>query len=63
MTKPKRYKRYSPKFKREAIRRAAEEGGTDKDVCDELAYRGSTFQREPTSLFIHKRSSMPWPGK
>jgi len=36
MTKPKRYQRYSPEFKREAIRRAAEEGTTDKTVCDEL---------------------------
>lgn len=36
MTKPKRYKRCSPEFKREAIRRAAEEGTTDKAVCDEL---------------------------
>ncbi len=36
MTKPKRYKRYSAEFKREALRRAAEEGMTDKAVCDEL---------------------------
>ena len=36
MTKPKRYKRYSPEFKREALRRATEEGITDKAVCDEL---------------------------
>jgi transposase-like protein len=29
MTKPKRYKRYSAEFKREAILRASEEGVTD----------------------------------
>ena len=36
MTKPKPYKRYSAEFKKEAIRRASEEGNTDKAVCDEL---------------------------
>ncbi len=37
MTKPKRYKRFSSEFKREAIMRASEEGMTDKAVCDELS--------------------------
>lgn len=32
MTKPKRYKRFSSEFKREAIMRANEEGMTDKAV-------------------------------
>ena len=32
MTKPKRYKRYSAEFKREALRRAAEEGMTDTEL-------------------------------
>ena len=36
MTKPRRYKRFSSEFKREAIMRASEEGMTDKAVCDEL---------------------------
>ncbi len=36
MTKTKRYKRYSPEFKREALKRAAEEGVTDIHVCEEL---------------------------
>ncbi len=35
MTKPKRYRRYSAEFKREAILRAGEEGVTDKAVCEE----------------------------
>ena len=43
MTKPKRYKRYSPEFKREAIRRAASEGKTDKGVCDELGISLGSF--------------------
>ena len=36
MTKPKRYKRYSSEFKREALIRASEEGMTDTRVCEEL---------------------------
>ena len=36
MTRPKRYKRYSSEFKREALIRASEEGMTDTRVCDEL---------------------------
>ncbi len=33
MTKPKRHKRHSSEFKREAILCASEEGMTDKAVC------------------------------
>ena len=36
MTKKKRYKRYSPEFKREALKQASEEGVTDIVVCEEL---------------------------
>ena len=36
MTKKKRYKRYNPEFKREALMRASEEGVTDVIVCEEL---------------------------
>ena len=35
MTK-KKYRRYSPEFKRHALKRASEEGVTDKGVCEEL---------------------------
>ena len=31
-----RRKRYSPEFKREALKRASEEGMTDVQVCGEL---------------------------
>jgi hypothetical protein len=40
MTKPKRYKRSSSEFKREAIMRASDEGMTDKAVCNELSVTG-----------------------
>ncbi len=36
MTKKKRYKRYSPEFKREVSKRVSEKGVTDVVVCDEL---------------------------
>ena len=45
MTKPKRYQRYSAEFKREAIRRAAEEGTADRAVCDELGISTRQFRR------------------
>ena len=44
MTKPKPYKRYSAEFKKEAIRRAHEEGTTDQAVCDELGISTRQFR-------------------
>jgi len=44
MTKPKRYKRYSSEFKREAIRRSSEEGVTDAAVCAELGISTRQFR-------------------
>ena len=35
MTK-KQYQRYSPEFKLQALKRASEDGVTDKDICEEL---------------------------
>jgi hypothetical protein len=45
MTKPKRYKRYSAEFKREAILRASEESITDAAVCAELGISTRQFRR------------------
>ena len=45
MTKPKRYRRYSAEFKREAILRSSEEGNTDTAVCDELEISTRQFRR------------------
>ncbi len=36
MSRRRGYKRYSPEFKREALKRASEDGMTDKQVCEEL---------------------------
>ncbi len=32
----KKYRRYSPEFKRHALKRASEDGTTDKEVCEDL---------------------------
>ena len=45
MTKKKRYKRYSPEFKREALMRASEEGVTDVIVCEELGISARQLRR------------------
>ena len=44
MTK-KRYKRYSPEFKREALKRASEDGVTDIIVCEELGISARQLRR------------------
>ncbi len=36
MGRTRKYQRYSSEFKREALKRASEDGVTDKVVCDEL---------------------------
>ncbi len=36
MGRVKKCKRYSPEFKREALKRSSEDGVTDKAVCAEL---------------------------
>ena len=52
MTKPKRYKRYSAEFKKQAILRAAEEGITDKAVCEELGISAWQFRRWHVELDV-----------
>ena len=63
MTKPKRYKRYSAEFKREAILRASEEGMTDKAVCDELGISTRQFRRWRDELELLGNDAFPGPGR
>jgi transposase len=44
MTKRK-YKRYSPEFKRHALKKASEDGMTDKVVCDDLGISPRQLRR------------------
>ncbi len=45
MTKKKRYRRYSPEFKRSALKRASEEGMTDILLCEELGISTRQLRR------------------
>ena len=62
MTKPKRYKRFSSEFKREAILRASEEGMTDKAVCDELGVSTRQFRRWRDELSLLGNEAFPGGG-
>jgi transposase-like protein len=44
MTK-KQYQRYSPEFKLHALKRASEDGVTDKDICEELGMSRRQLRR------------------
>ena len=63
MTKPKRYKRFSSEFKREAILRAAEDGVTDKSVCDELGVTTRQFRRWRDELQLLGNDAFPGQGR
>ena len=63
MTKPKRYKRYSAEFKREAILRASEEGSTDTAVCEELGISTRQFRRWRDELEILGNDAFPGQGR
>ncbi len=45
MTKKKRYRRYSPEFKRQALKRASEECMTDILICEELGISTRQLRR------------------
>ncbi len=63
MTKPKRYKRYSSEFKREAILRANEEGITDAAVCAELGISTRQFRRWRDELQLLGNDAFPGQGR
>ena len=63
MTRPKRYKRYSSEFKREALLRASEEGLTDKAVCDDLGISTRQFRRWRDELELLGKDAFPGKGR
>ena len=63
MTKKKRYQRYSPEFKREALKRTAEEGITDKQVCDELGISARQLRRWRDELQLLGNDAFPGQGR
>ncbi len=63
MTNPKRYKRYSSEFKREAVLRAGEEAVTDKAVCEELGISTRQFRRWRDELQLLGDDAFPGQGR
>ena len=63
MTKKKRYKRYSPEFKREALKRASEEGITDSGVCEELEISTRQLRRWRDEYRLLGDEAFPGQGK
>jgi len=63
MTKKKQYRRYSPEFKRAALKRAAEEDVTDVQVCKELGISARQLRRWRDELRMHGESAFPGKGK
>ena len=63
MTTKKSYRRYSPEFKREAIKRACEEGMTDAAVCKELGISTRQFRRWRDELHLLGEEAFPGSGR
>ena len=62
MTEKKRYQRYSPEFKRAALKRSAEEGATDKSVCAELGVSPRQLSRWRDELHLLGEGAFPGRG-
>ncbi len=62
MTKKKRYKRYSPEFKREALMRANEESVTDVIVCEELGISTRQLRRWRDEFRLLGNDAFPGQG-
>jgi len=58
-----RRKRYSAEFKREALKRACEEGMTDVRVSEELGVSTRQLRRWRDELLLHGEKAFPGHGK
>jgi len=63
MTDKRSHRRYSPEFKREAIKRACEEGMTDAAVCEELGISTRQFRRWRDELHLLGEDTFPGGGR
>ena len=63
MSKRKAYKRYSPEFKREALKRASEEGVTDILVCEELDVSARQLRRWRDEFRLLGDDAFPGQGR
>ena len=62
MTK-KKYQRYSPEFKREALKRASQDGVTDVQVCRELGISQRQLRRWRDQWRLLGDEAFPGQGK
>ena len=63
MRQRKPYKRYSPEFKREALKRATEEGVTDKAICKELDISARQLRRWRDEFRLLGDDAFPGQGR
>jgi len=63
MGRARRYKRYSPEFKREALKRASEDGTTDKQVCEELGISSRQLRRWRDEFRLLGDDAFPGQGR
>ncbi len=62
MTK-KKYRRYSAEFKRHALKRASEDGVTDKEACDDLGISERQLRRWRDQYRLLGDEAFPGQGK
>ncbi len=62
MTK-KKYRRYSPEFKRHTLKRASEDGVTDQGVCEELGISARQLRRWRDQYRLLGDEAFPGQGK
>ncbi len=62
MTK-KKYRRYSPEFKRHTLKRASEDGMTDQGVCDDLGISARQLRRWRDQYRLLGDEAFPGQGK
>ena len=62
MTK-KKYRRYSPEFKRHALKRASKDGMTDQGVCDDLGISARQLRRWRDQYRLLGDEAFPGQGK
>ena len=62
MTK-KKYRRYSPEFKRNALKRASEDRMTDQGVCDDLGISARQLRRWRDQYRLLGDEAFPGQGK
>ncbi len=63
MGRTRNYQRYNPEFKREALKRASEDGMTDKVVCEELGISSRQLRRWRDEFRLLGDDAFPGQGK